>query len=99
MYVGDNNRTNTKSSETSDLPTGKPIFDEVKGAMKNNKVPKIDKIPSKLIKIVRKVLHRHTHTKLQIWDEDQIPSEWNESIIIPIHKGTNKSTPTTEVYP
>lgn len=41
--------------------------------------------------MVREELHSHIHKLiLQIRDEEQIPNEWKENIIIPIHKKVDK---------
>lgn len=51
--------------------------------LKNNKVSGNDMIPSECIKNEEESLHRLI---LLIWEEETIPNEWKESIIVPIHK-------------
>ena len=53
--------------------------------LKNHKSPGIDQIPAELIKAggrtIRCVIHKLTIT---IWNKEELPDEWKESIIVPI---------------
>ena len=63
---------------------------DVKKAMrnlKNNKAAGTDGIHPELIKFGgNELLNRMYELVRQIWEEDRIPEEWKETIIVPIHK-------------
>ena len=67
-----------------------PSYQEVTLAirrLKNNKSPGSDGIPAEFLKAGGDVLAEHLHTVLQkIWTEEQLPPEWNISVICPILK-------------
>ena len=60
--------------------------------LKSRKSPGIDQIPAELIKAggstircaIRKLI-------IAIWREEELPAEWKESIIVPIHKKGDKT--------
>jgi hypothetical protein len=55
--------------------------------LKNNKAAGTDGIHPELIKYRgNKLLNRMYELVRQIWDEERIPEEWKETIIVPIHK-------------
>ena len=55
--------------------------------LKNNKVPGTDGMQSELIKYGGyRLLNRIYELVRQIWEEERIPAEWKETIIVPIHK-------------
>ena len=55
--------------------------------LKNNKAAATDGIYLELIKYRRnKLLNRMYELVRQIWEEERIPEEWKETIIVPIHK-------------
>ena len=55
--------------------------------MKNNKAAGTDGIHLELIKYRgNKLLNRVYELVRQIWEEERLPEEWNETIIVPIHK-------------
>ena len=64
--------------------------EDVKKAMrnlKNNKAAGTDAIHPELIKYGgNKLLNRMYKLVRQIWEEERIPEEWKETIIVPIHK-------------
>ena len=59
--------------------------------LKSHKSPGIDQIPAELIKeggrTIRYQIHKLT---LSIWNKEELPEEWKESIIVPIHKKGGK---------
>jgi hypothetical protein len=65
-------------------------IEDVKKAIKkkkNNEVTTTDGIHPELIKyIVNKLLNRIYELVRQIWEEESIPEEWKETIIVPIYK-------------
>jgi hypothetical protein len=59
--------------------------------LKNNKAAGTDWIHSELIKYRRyKLLNRIYELIRQIWEEERIPAEWKETIIVPIHQREDK---------
>ena len=62
--------------------------------LKRHKSPGIDQIPADLIKTgvrtIRCAIHKLI-TSISIWNKEELPEEWKESIIVPIHKKGNKT--------
>ena len=65
-------------------------IEDVKEAIRNlqnNKVARTDGIYLELIKYGgNKLMNRTYELVRQIWEEERIPEEWKETIIVPIHK-------------
>jgi len=59
--------------------------------LKSKKSPGTDQIPSELIKAggktIRYEIHKHI---ISIWNKEELPVEWKESITVPIHKKSDK---------
>jgi len=59
---------------------------------KSHKSPGIDQIPAELIKAecktIRCEIHKHI---ISIWNKEELPEEWKESIIVPIYKKGDKT--------
>jgi hypothetical protein len=74
--------------EKPDIP--EPSLIEVERAIENfkkRKAPGADHIPSKLIEKGRDKLYEEIHKLIVfIWNKEELPQEWKESIIVPIHK-------------
>ena len=70
--------------------TTHPTYQEVTLAikrLKNNKSTGSDGIPAEYLKAVGDVLAEHLHIVLQkVWSEEELPPEWNISVICPIFK-------------
>jgi hypothetical protein len=60
--------------------------------LKSHKSPGIDQIPAELIKAGGKTIRCAIH-KLIIatWSKEELPEEWKESVIVPIHKKGDKT--------
>jgi hypothetical protein len=60
--------------------------------LKSHKLPVIDQIPTELIKAGGKTI-RCEILKLiiSIWNKEELPEEWKESIIVPIYKKGDKT--------
>jgi hypothetical protein len=60
--------------------------------LKRHKSPVIDQIPATLIKadgrIIRSEIYKRIHS---IWNKEELPGEWKESIIIPVCKKGDKT--------
>jgi hypothetical protein len=60
--------------------------------LKSHKSPGIDQIPAELIKAGgRKILCAIHILIIAIWNKEELPEEWKESIIVPIHKKGDKT--------
>ena len=63
--------------------------------LKSHKSPGVDQIPAVLVKAgcstIRCAIHKLI---IAIWNEEELPGEWKESIIVPIHKKGDKYLPT-----
>jgi hypothetical protein len=57
------------------------------GKLKSYKSPRTDNIPAELIKAGGETLCSEIHRLIcSIWNKEELPQQWNVSIIVPIHK-------------
>ena len=55
--------------------------------LKNHKSPGTDQIPAELIKAGGRTIRCEIHKLIiSIWNKEELPEEWKESIIVPIYK-------------
>jgi hypothetical protein len=55
--------------------------------LKSHKSPGIDQIPAELIKAGGSAIRCAIHKLIiAVWNKEELPGEWKESIIVPIHK-------------
>ena len=78
----------------TDIHTAEPLVSEPSALedelaiekLKSHKSPGVDQIPAELIKAgdgtIRCVIHKLI---IAIWNKEELPGEWKESIIVPIH--------------
>jgi hypothetical protein len=60
--------------------------------LKNYKSPGSDQIPAELNQVGGEILLSETHKLVNsVWNKEELPDQWKESIIVPIHKRTNKT--------
>ena len=60
--------------------------------LKSHKSPGIDQIPAELIKEGGRTIHYQIHKLIvSILNKEELPEEWKESIIVPIHKKGDKA--------
>ena len=60
--------------------------------LKNHNSPGIDQIPGELIKEGGRTIRYQIHKLIvSIWNKAELPEEWKESIIVPIHKKGDKT--------
>jgi len=56
--------------------------------LNSHKSPGIDQIPAELIKAGGRTIHSEIHKLIiSIWNKEELPEEWKESITVPTYKG------------
>jgi hypothetical protein len=62
------------------------------GKLKSYKSPGTDQFPAELIKAGGETLYSEIHRLVcSIWNKEELPQQWKESITVPIHKKGDKS--------
>jgi hypothetical protein len=57
-----------------------------------SQAPGSDQIPAELIQARGKTLHSEIHKLIMlIWNKEELPHQWKESIVLPIHKKGDKT--------
>jgi hypothetical protein len=83
-----------------DIYTAEPLVPEPSlvqveicvGKLKWYKSPSTDQIPADLIKAGGEILRSEIHTLIRsIWNKEELPQQWKESIIIPIDEKDDKT--------
>ena len=79
---------------TTNCPT--PCFNQfcwdLINTLYNYKSPGIDQIPAELIKAGGKTIRCEIHKLIiSIWNKEELPDEWKESIIVPIYRKGDKT--------
>jgi hypothetical protein len=83
-----------------DIQTAEPFMPEPSlveveiaiGKLKRYKSPGTDQIPAELIKAGGETLYSEIHKLIcSIWNKEDLPQQWKESIIVPIYKKGDKS--------
>jgi hypothetical protein len=62
--------------------------------LKKDKLPGSDQIPGELIEAGGKMLLSMIHKLInstRIWNKEELPDQWKESIIVPVHKNCDKT--------
>jgi len=89
-----------KDVRQAEIHTAVPLVSEPSAAefelafdkLKSHKIPGIVQIPAELIKAVDRTIFLEIHKLItSIWKKEDLPEEWTESIIIPIHKKGDKT--------
>jgi hypothetical protein len=63
------------------------------GKLKSYKSPGAEKIPAELIQAGGETVHSEIHKLIKlIWNKEELPQQWKESIVVPIHKRMKKMT-------
>jgi hypothetical protein len=72
-----------------------PSFSELEIAtekFKRYKSPGIDQIPAELIQAGGNTLRSEIHKRINcIWNKEELPEQWKESIIVPVYKKSDKT--------
>jgi hypothetical protein len=86
-------------------------FEMAVGKLKRYKSPCIDQIPAELIKAGGRTILPEVHKPINsMWNKEQLPEQWKDSIILPIYKKGGKTgcsnyqgmlplSTTSKVYP
>jgi hypothetical protein len=83
-----------------DIHTAEPLVPEPSlveveiaiGKLKSYKSPGTDQIPAELIKAAGETLCSEIHKLIcSVWNKEELPQQWKESIIAPIRKKDNKT--------
>jgi hypothetical protein len=60
--------------------------------LKKYKSPGSDQIPAELIETAGEILLSEIHKLIHsVWNKEELPDQWKESIIVPIHKKGDKT--------
>jgi hypothetical protein len=62
------------------------------GKVKRYKSPGVDQIPAEQIQAGGETLHSAIYKFIKlIWNKEELPYQWKESIVVPIHKKGDKT--------
>jgi hypothetical protein len=62
------------------------------GKLRSYKSPSADQIPAELIKAGGETLYSEIHRLIcSIWNKEELPQQWKESVIVTIHKKGDKT--------
>jgi hypothetical protein len=84
----------------TEIRTAEPFVPEPSAAevevairkFKRYKAPGSDRIPAELIQAGVETLRSEIHKLIMpIWNKEELPHQWKESIVIPIHKKGDKT--------
>ena len=75
-----------------EIHTAEPVVHETSACLKGHKSPGIYQIQAELIRAggrtIRSEIHKLTNS---IWNKEELPEEWKESIIVPIDTKGDKT--------
>jgi hypothetical protein len=62
------------------------------GKLKSYKSPGVDQIPAEIIQAGCQILRSEIHKLIKlVWNKEELPHQWKESIAVPIHKKGDKT--------
>jgi hypothetical protein len=62
------------------------------GKLKRYKSPCVDQIPAELIQAEGETVRSKIHKLIKlIWNKEELPYQWTESVVVPIHKKSDKT--------
>jgi hypothetical protein len=60
--------------------------------LKRHKSPGTDQIPAEFIKAGGRIIRSEIHKLIiSIWNKEELPEEWKESVVVPIYKKGDKT--------
>ena len=89
MYIGVNDVRQTEIHTAEQLVPEPSVFDFefATEKLKSHKSPGIDQIPVELIKAGGRTIRFNIHRLIiSIWNKEELPEEWKESITVPIYQ-------------
>jgi len=85
------NDVRQREIQTAELPVPEPSAFEVEkaiGKLKTHTSPGIYQITAEVFKAGGRTIHSEFHKLINsIWNKEELPEQWNESINVPICKG------------
>ena len=67
-------------------------FDLAIDKLKSHRSPGTGQIPAEMIKQEGRIICLEIHKRItSIWNKEELPEEWKESIVVPIHKKGDKT--------
>jgi hypothetical protein len=95
LNVHDVNDVRQTEIHTAEPLVPEPSDSEVEMAiekLKRRKSPGTDQIPAELIKAGGRTIRSKIHKPINsIWNKEEVPEQWKESIIVPIYKKGDKA--------
>jgi len=82
-----------------DIHTAKPLVPQLSAfeiemateKLKRHKSPGTDQLPAELMKAGGRTIHSEIHNLMNcIWNKEELPEQWQESIIVAIYKKRDK---------
>jgi hypothetical protein len=90
--VGDVRETEMHTAKPFVPEPSASVVEVAVGKLKRYKSPGIDQIPVELIQAGGETLHSEIHKLIKlIWNKEELPHQWKESIVVPIHKKGDKT--------
>jgi hypothetical protein len=87
VHVSDVRQTEVHKAEPSVSGHGRLEVETATAKLKKYKLPNSHQIPAELIQAGGEILFSVIHKLINsIWNKEELPDQWKESIIIPIHK-------------
>jgi hypothetical protein len=85
-------QTEMQTAETFVTKPRASGFEVAIGKLKRYKYPGVDQIPAELIQAGGETWHLDIHKLMKlIWNKTELPHQWKESIVVPIHKKDDKT--------
>jgi hypothetical protein len=92
QWVGGIRQTEIQTAEPFVPETSISEVEVSIGNLKSCKSPGAHQIPAELIQAGRETLHSEIHKLIKlIWNNGELPHQWKESIVVPIHKKGDKT--------
>jgi hypothetical protein len=68
------------------------VTENATGKLTSYKRSGVDQIPAKMIQVGRETFRSEIHVIIKlIWNKEEFPHQWKESIVVPIHKKGDKT--------
>jgi hypothetical protein len=84
-------QTEIHTAESSVPETSASEAEVAVGKLKRYKSPDVDRMPAELIQAGGETLHSEIHKLIKLIWNKELPHQWEESIVLPIHKMGDKT--------